>query len=219
MSPTRKERRVVRVLLVEDQGMFRKFLEKWVREQPGYVLAASLRSGEDALAQLDVVAPDVMLVDFNLPGIDGLEFVRAARQVRPHARALVLTSLVDPLALTRVRESGVEGYLEKDASPQELAEAVAAVTSGLRYYSARMGETLARESMKPQAIGKVLTRREQQILMHVLGGQTSREIGEKIGLSVRTVEYHRSNVMAKLGTNSLAEMMARARQGGLVSET
>lgn len=215
MKSSRHERHLTRVLLVEDQGMFRKFLEKWVREQPGYELAGSMRRGEDALAQLETLAPEVMIVDLNLPGIDGLEFVRAARQVRPQARALVLSSLVDPLSLTRVRESGVEGYVEKDAPPDQLQEALAAVAAGKRYYSPRMGDTLAQEGVKPEAIGKVLTRREQEVLTHVLAGRTSREIGELIGLSVRTVEYHRANVMAKLGASTVADLVARARQNGV----
>jgi len=206
----------IRTLIVEDQGMFRTFLEQWLAEQPRFILMGAVRSGEEALALLDSTQPDIVLLDLQLPGMDGLEFVRTARQLRPHLRCLVLSSLVDPLAFTRVRESGVEGYIEKDASPDQLATALAAVADGQRYYSPRFHETLAREGARAQALGKILSRREQDVLNHVLTGKTSREISELIGLSPRTIEFHRSNIMSKLGASNVTELIANARQRGLV---
>jgi len=205
----------IRTLIVEDQGMFRAFLTTWLNQQPRFCLVGAVESGEAALTLIASARPDVLLVDLQLPGMDGLECVRAARQVRPHLRALVLSSRVDPLALTRVRESGVEGYIEKDATPAELAEALEAVAAGKRHYSTRFRETLDREGAKSLALGKILSRREQQVLSHVLTGKTSREISELIGLSSRTVEFHRANIMAKLGVSNLAELAASARQHGL----
>lgn len=208
--------RSLRILIVEDQGLFRSFLENWIGDQPDYVLAGAVRSGEEALARIEAAAPDVMIVDLNLPGIDGLALVRAARQVRPQARTLMLTSMIDPLALTRVRESGVEGFLEKDSSPAELTAALAAVAAGRTYFSARFGQVLRQEMEKAGAVGKILSRREQQVLAEVLAGKTNREIADLIGLSVRTVEFHRANVMEKLGANGVSDLLARARQHGLV---
>lgn len=207
--------RKIRVLIIEDTRMFRVFLEKWLAGLPGYTLAGSVGSAEEALAVMAEVRPEVLLVDLQLPGADGLELVRAARQARPQVRALVLSSLVDALALTRVRESGVEGYVEKDAPPELLEEALDAVAAGRCFFSARFGETLAREGAKALAIGKILSRREQEMLTHVLAGRTSREIGETTGLSPRTVEFHRANLMAKLGATNVAELAASARQRGL----
>ena len=159
--------------------------------------------------------PDVMMVDFQLPGIDGLELVRSARQIRPELRALVLSSLIAPLALTRLRESGVEGYVEKDASPAELEEALTSVAQGRVWFSKKYQATLAQEGARAAAVGKILSRREQEVLGHVLSGKTSREIGELIGLSARTVEFHRANVMGKLGATNLAELVANARRRGV----
>lgn len=204
-----------RVLVVEDMGMFRTLLVDWLKGWRRYDVAGAVRSGEEALALLRSARPDVAVVDLQLPGMDGLEFVRAARQILPQMRALVLSSLMDPLALTRVRESGVEGYIEKDASPEQFAEALGAVADGRLFYSARFNETLAREGAKAQAVGKILSRREQEVLTHVLAGRTSRETGEVIGLSARTVEFHRANIMAKLGAGSLADLITNARRMGL----
>ncbi|HEY9247503.1 MAG TPA: response regulator transcription factor, partial [Rariglobus sp.] len=108
-----------------------------------------------------------------------------------------------------------EGYIEKDATPEQLAEALGAVADGRLFYSARFNETLAREGSKALAVGKILSRREQEVLGHVLAGRTSRETGELIGLSARTVEFHRANIMAKLGADNLAELVVHARRMGL----
>lgn len=201
----------VRVLILEDMAMLRRLLVKWLEGLPRYELTGAFASGEEALASILAMKPDVLIVDLQLPGIDGLEFVRAARQLRPHMRALVLSSLVDPLALTRVRESGVEGYVEKHAEPEVLEQALAAVADGRRFYSARFNETLAREGAKTESLGKVLSRREQDVLAHVLAGRTSKEIGALIGLTQRTVDFHRKNIMTKLGAANVAELAARSR--------
>jgi DNA-binding NarL/FixJ family response regulator len=212
MSTKNESVRRIRLMIVEDQGLVRTFFERWLAGLPRFVLAGSARSGEDALRQVEKERPDIALVDLQLPGIDGLEFVRAARQVRPQLRALIVSSLVDPLALTRVREAGVEGYMEKDASPETLAEALAAVADGGQYYSQKFRETLTREGA--EAVGKILSRREQQVLAFVLGKKTNREIAELMSLGVRTVEFHRANVMTKLGATNLNELTVRARLRG-----
>jgi DNA-binding NarL/FixJ family response regulator len=163
---------------------------------------------------LETAQPDVALVDFQLPWMDGLEFIRTARQVRPQLRCLVVTSLVDPLSLSRVRESGVEGYIEKDASPEMLTQALEAVADGREYFSPTFRDTLAREDAKAQGLAKILSRREQQVLGQVIAGNTSKEIGELMGVSARTVEFHRANLMAKLDAKSLTDLMATVRKRG-----
>jgi len=203
-----------RVMVVEDQGLVRAFFERWLAGLPRFVPVGAARTGEEALALLEQARPDVVMVDLQLPGMDGLEFVRAARQVRPQLRALVVSSLTDPLALTRVRESGVEGYVEKDATPELLAEALNAVADGRHYYSPQFQATLAREAAKAEGAGKILSKREQQVLEQVLARKSNRDIAEVMGLSVRTVEFHRANLMAKLGATNLDELVTAARLRG-----
>lgn len=215
MNPKDEYNTRIRVMIVEDMGMVRAFFERWLAGLPRFALAASARSGEEALAQVEATRPDLVLVDYQLPGMDGLEFVQAARQVRPQLRALVVSSLVDPLALTRVRESGVEGYVEKDALPETLAEALNAVADGRPYYSRLFRDTMAQEGANAEGVGKILSRREQQVLGLVLARKTNREIAGLMGLSERTVEFHRANMMAKLSATNLTELVARAKQRGV----
>jgi DNA-binding NarL/FixJ family response regulator len=205
----------IRVMIVEDQGMVRAFFERWLAGLPRFALVASAGSGEAALARVEEARPDVVLVDYQLPGMDGLEFVQAARQVRPQLRALVVSSLVDALALTRIREAGVEGYVEKDATPETLAEALDAVADGREFFSTKFRETMAREGANAEGVGKILSRREQQVLGLVLARKTNRDIAGLMGLSERTVEFHRANMMAKLSATNLTELVARAKQRGV----
>jgi len=196
--------------------MFRAFVERWLLSHPRFELVGSAASGEAALELLTAGQPELLIVDLQLPGMDGLDFARAARQTRPQARTLILSSLMDPLALTRVRESGVEGYLEKDTRPEQLEGALLTVAAGRRYFSARFLETLAREGSKAEALGKILSRREQEVLTQVIAGKTSREIADLYGIGQRTVEFHRANLMTKLGATNAADLVARARGRGMV---
>lgn len=213
-SPDKDTAPRIRTMIVEDLGMVRAFFERWLAGMPRFVLAGSARSGEEALALVEAARPDVVLVDYQLPGMDGLEFVQAARQLRPQLRALVVSSLVNPLALTRVRESGVEGYVEKDATPETLAEALKTIAEGRRYYSQKFRETMAREGANAEGVAKILSRREQQVLGLVLGRKSNREIAELMGLSERTVEFHRANLMGKLAATNLTDLLERAKQRG-----
>ncbi len=118
-----------------------------------------------------------------------------------------------------VRESGVEGYLEKDGSPEELILALETVARGGQYHSEKFRETLAREGAKAQSVGKILSKREQQVLGLVLESKSNREIAEVMGLSVRTVEFHRLNLMTKLEATNLNELIASVRLRGWVIPT
>lgn len=215
MEPHPPELYRYRVLIVEDMGMFRAFLQNWLAALPNFLVVGAAAAGEEGMRLMETARPDVLLVDLQLPGIDGLEFVRAARQSQPQVRALVLTTLTDVLTLTRVRESGVEGYVEKDAPLERLEAALAAVAAGRSYYSPRLTDTLAHENGRARALGKILSRREQEVLSYVLTGKTSRDISERIGLSVRTVEFHRANLMSKLGATNVTELLTNARLRGL----
>jgi len=219
MKPTEETSTRIRLLIIEDQGMVRAFFERLLAERSGFEISGSARSGEQALTLLESLKPDVALVDLQLPGMDGLEFVRLARQVRPQLRALIVSSRMDPLTLTRVRESGVEGYLEKDGSPEELILALETVARGGQYHSEKFRETLAREGAKAQSVGKILSKREQQVLGLVLESKSNREIAEAMGLSIRTVEFHRLNLMTKLEATNLNELIASVRLRGWAMPT
>lgn len=145
--------------------------------------------------------------------------LHAQEQAKPgeqHSCRTGLRNDRDPLTLTRVRESGVEGYLEKDNTPEKLEEAMMEVASGRPFFSARFMETLMRENAKPEGLGKILSRREQEVLTQIIAGKTSREVAGLYGIGLRTVEFHRANVMAELGASNTAELLAQARSRGMI---
>ncbi len=205
----------IRTLVVEDQGMFRSFLVDWLTGQDGFEVTGAFETAEAALEALPALKPDLMLVDLQLPGMDGLEFITAARALQPDVRALVLTSLEDTLALTRIRESGAQGYVEKNASPETLLAAIQRIAAGGTCYSATFHHTLGGEQANPQAVGKILSRREQQVLSHIVTGRMNKEIADSMQLSIRTVEFHRGNLMRKLDAGNVAELITKARREGL----
>lgn len=95
---------LIRIMIVEEQRMVRTFFERWLVDLPRFTLVASTGSAEEALMQIEAVRPDIMLMDYPLPGMDGPGFMRSARQIRPQLRVLIVSSLLDPLFLTRIRE-------------------------------------------------------------------------------------------------------------------
>ncbi|WP_438479386.1 response regulator [Oleiharenicola lentus] len=204
----------VRTLIVEDQTMFRAFLVEWFKSLPQFEVVGVATSAEEGLRIAGELKPDFLMVDMHLPGMDGLELVRAVRQIQPEINSLILTSLTNPLVVTRIHESGVEGYLEKDAEPEELGEAVKAVAAGHSYFSPRFRDAISREKSKPLAAGKVLSRREQEVLTHLLRRLSNREIADLLNVSARTVEFHRANVMTKLNAANLTELTESARKHG-----
>lgn len=203
----------VPVFIVEDQGMFRSFLESWINGQAEYTVVGAAGSGEEALLLLEISRPELLVVDLHLPNMDGLRFVRLAKQRLPGVRALIVSALRDVLTLTRVKEGGVEGYLEKDAEPSDLHAAFKVVCEGGRYFSDRFTRVLRED--KGREIGRFLSRREQQVVELVIAGKTNRDIADILGVSSRTVEFHRANAMAKLGVKNLGELSRTVRQWGM----
>jgi DNA-binding NarL/FixJ family response regulator len=203
----------VPVFIVEDQGMFRSFLEFWINGQSEYTVVGTAGSGEDALELLEISRPGLLVVDLHLPQMDGLQFVQLAKQRLPGVRALIVSALMDAFTLIRVKEGGVEGYIEKDAEPSDLSAAFKRVSEGGRYFSDRFTQVLRED--KGREIGRFLSRREQQVVEHVLAGKTNRDVALILGVSSRTVEFHRANAMAKLGAKNLGELSRTVRQWGL----
>lgn len=183
------------------------FLERWLVGIPCFVTAGIAHSGEEALEMLGREQPDVALVDLLLSGMDGLEFIRRAKKRRPELRAIVLSSLIDPLSVARVQEAKVDGYVEKNASPEILVEALQTVAAGGTFFSEQFCRICGSEDAKAKMLGRLLSRREQQVLAELLLGMSNKEIAEKLSISSRTVEFHRANLMAKLGAGNMAELI------------
>jgi DNA-binding NarL/FixJ family response regulator len=206
----------IHILIVDDHPVVRAGLASMLRAQPGLKVVGSACGGEEALLLLDRVTPDLMLIDLRMPGMNGIEVIRAvkARRLSPPVRMIVLTSYETDEDVYRAVEAGVHGYLLKDASEQEMVEAIRIVHAGKRYFpppiAARLAERMSRTSLTP---------REHQILQMLSKGLTNKDIGRILGISENTARNHVNSILEKLEVSDRTEAVTTAIQQGLIAVT
>lgn len=168
-----------------------------------------------ALDECRKIAPDIVILDLELPDRDGLDLLDELRKAAPGGRIIALSSHTDDVTVHRVIQSGIEGFVDKTGQPMDaLREAVATVTEGRRYLSPIVREVWKRLREEPAAFNKLLSDREQEILVLVGRGYTNSEIADQLGLRSITVQNHRCNIMAKLGLHSTSHLIRYATEKG-----
>jgi DNA-binding NarL/FixJ family response regulator len=206
------------VVLVEDHPTFRLGLRMRLDAEPDIDVVGEAGTAQDALVEVERTAPDVVIVDLNLPDVDGVELIRRLAIAAPRVATLVLTMLSDESVFAAVR-AGARGYLLKDAEPGRIVAAVRAVAAGESVFSPVVAQRLLGMLDAGPAPGRVafrdLTAREHDILELVATGMDNIAIGRRLGLRPKTVRNYVSNVLAKLHATDRAEAMLRARDAGL----
>jgi DNA-binding NarL/FixJ family response regulator len=208
--------KLLRVLIADDHRMLREALRLVL--EPECEIVGEAASGEDAVAIAMKTRPDVILLDLSMPGIGGLEAARQLAKRAPSAKILILSQYEDDEnVIDALGEARVAGYLTKAAAAAEVLQAVRAVHGGKRYLSAAVMPAVLNR-LKPS--GKLspvsLTVRERQVLKLVGEGATSKTIASRLGISPKTAQIHRANLMAKLGVHSTAGVVRYAIQHKLV---
>jgi DNA-binding NarL/FixJ family response regulator len=214
-------------LLAEDHRILREGLRAIFRGEPDFALVGEASDGREAIAQARELQPDLVILDLSMPRTDGLSALAEIKRVAPNARVLVLTvHRTEEYVFTAI-EAGADGYLLKDASASELMLAVRSVLAGDRYLCAAVasqfvtafldGKGKRRAAPKPRLPLETLSSREREVLKLVAEGYRSREIGDFLCISEKTVEKHRANLMRKLGVRSAAALTAFAMEKGLVT--
>lgn len=209
---------MLQVAIVDDHEIVRAGLREILADELGIAIAFEAASGEEALARLQEVPCDVLLLDLALPGQSGVDVLRILRQRHPELRVLVLTGYPEErYALAMIRH-GADGYLCKECSHDELLLAVRTLGQGRRYLSPHMAELLADEvaGNVPGAAHEQLSERELQVFLHLARGQSVSEIGKALHLSIKTVSTYRSRLLEKLGVASNAELATYALRNGLM---
>ena len=210
--------RTIRLLLVDDHPLVREGIRACLSRQKGLQVAGEAADGQEALAQFKRLAPDVVLMDISMPGMNGLEAARRMRQADPGARILLLTMHENTAYLRDAFRAGVRGYVVKDAAPRELLQAIQVVHAGGRYTSGESGQALLDEILTGKETAperSPLTRRERDVLAHIADGLGNKEIAQRLALSVRTIESHRRSLMEKLQIHSTAGLTKYAVSQGL----
>lgn len=206
----------IRILLVDDHAVLRSGLRLLLEREEGLEPVGEAGTAEDALLLLPRLAPDVVVIDIEMPGIGGLQGAEMIRQRAPGARILFLSMHDQARDVRRAFDAGADGYLLKSAADEDLVRAVRAVAGGERYVHPALGATLA----APSELGPLdeLTAREREVLRLLALGHTNQEIAERLIVSVRTVESHRAHVMNKLRVTTRAGLVRVALEAGLLAE-
>jgi DNA-binding NarL/FixJ family response regulator len=200
----------VSVLIVDDQEVVRVGLLTLLGRRDALDVIGAVGSAEEAIAIAAEARPDVVVMDVRMPGVTGVEACREIRSLLPDTRVLMLTSYTDEDAVLASILAGASGYLLKDTTGQDLADAILRVAGGASFLDpAVTGVVLSRVKADQGLLDGGLTARERQILEQIAEGKTNREIGGNLHLAEGTVRNQVSQILAKLGVGSRAEAAAR----------
>lgn len=201
----------ISVLIVEDHPVVRSGIRMLLTEEGDIEVLAEASNGREALACLEKLTPDLLLLDISMPEVNGLEVTQHVREKYPTMPILILTMHEDERYFFQLLRAGATGYIVKGAAPNDLVSAVRAVAAGQAYLYPSLARLLAKEP------DTVLSARELEVLQLTAQGLTAREVGKKLAISSNTVERHRANIMSKLGVSNRAELIRYAIRRGLLS--
>ncbi len=210
----------VRVLLADDHRLMRAGLRGLLVAEEGFDVVGEAGDGREAVALARDLVPDVVVMDVGMPDLNGIEATRRILSERPAIRVVALSMHADRRFVGEMMRAGAMAYLAKDCAYEELVTAIRAVTSGEVYLGRTVSTDVIRDWIQglPEGSGSPggrLTAREREILQRVAEGRTTKEIAFQLGVSVKTVETHRQQVMEKLGLHSVAELTKYAIREGL----
>jgi DNA-binding NarL/FixJ family response regulator len=220
-------------LLVDDHEVVRTGLKSYLESQDGFQVVGEASSGSEAIERATLDCPDVVVMDITMPGMDGLEATRRLKELCSQTHVLALTIHEDKQYLFEMMAAGASGYLTKQSAAEDLVAAIHAVASGSVYLQPALARWLLEDYRRllgqasvnnttpstAQIGGKditVLSKRERQVLELVAEGHNNKQIGERLGISPKTVARHRERIMTKLDLHSSTELVKFAIRSGLI---
>jgi len=195
----------ITILIADDHPLFRRGLRMVIEHDPELRVLAEVDDGVSALAQIEALEPDVVVLDINMPSADGLEVARAIQEKQFSTIPVFLTMHKDEAIFSAALDADVRGFVLKDGAASEVVTCIKAVMRGESFFSPALAQFLVERRGRESFLGN-LTEAERRVLRLLADGSTSREIARELFISVRTVEHHREHICAKLdlkGKNAL----------------
>jgi DNA-binding NarL/FixJ family response regulator len=206
------------VYIIEDQTILRELVCRLVRDMDGFELAGQAGDGLDGLEACKELKPDMAIVDIMVPSLNGLEIVRMLKKAIPKTKLIVFSGNSTRERVQAALKAGVDGIVQKDSSIDDLETAIRRVMQGSSYMSSDILDIMRDLMINPSAGSDLdkLTAREREILQLVAEGHTTKEVAARLGVSAKTADSHRTNVMAKLDLHDVASLTRFAIANGLV---
>jgi two-component system nitrate/nitrite response regulator NarL len=210
----------IRILVADDHPVVRKGLQSCLARVERLKLVGEAVDGDDAFQKAIQLAPDVVLMDISMPRRNGLAVTQALRKEAPKIKVLILSVHNNKEYIFRIIQAGAHGYVSKEASPEELLEAIESVHAGETFFSPEIAQAaltqLVTNGGKTEPFSQ-LTTREREVLVLIAEGQSNKEIANRLGIGVRTIETHRERIMRRLDIHSVAGLTKFAIANGLIS--
>jgi DNA-binding NarL/FixJ family response regulator len=217
-------RRKLRILIADDHGLVRRGARTVLQSHRGWKVVGEAANGREAVEKATKLRPDIVIVDISMPELDGLEVTRQIRKSLPDVKVLVLTMHESDQMIRRALDAGAHGYLLKSDLVDHLPKAVTAIAENKRFLTPKICEIVfegfINAGNKPdeeKPAGPRITPRELEIIRLLAQGKPNKELSTQLGITVRTVETHRSKIMLKLGLHSLAELIHYAMRNEIIS--
>ncbi len=212
----------IKLVLADDHAVVRSGLKMLLQAQPDMEIVGEAASGMEALAQARRLRPDVILMDIQMPGMNGIEATRQIKEANAETAVLALTMHEDDQYFFEMLQAGASGYVPKRAAPDELVRAIRTVTRGEVFLYPSLATRLVQSYLGGEsgndstALLGNLTAREQEVLALIAEGHTNPEIADKLVISVKTVDRHRENIMRKLNMHSRIDLVKYAIRHGVI---
>jgi DNA-binding NarL/FixJ family response regulator len=215
--------KTLRILIADDHDIVREGLRMLLQAQPHWVICDEAATGREAVEKARQHCPQVVVMDFSMPDLNGLEATRQIRLAQPRTEVLILTMHDSEQLAREILGAGARGFLLKTHARQQLVPAVSALARHEPFFDSRVSALLLDSFLKPDARaakrgvgGNRLTPREREIVQLIAEGRTSKEVAASLALSVKTVEAHRANIMHKLNVHSASQLVLYAVRNKIV---
>jgi DNA-binding NarL/FixJ family response regulator len=210
----------IKVLLVDDHQLIIDGLKSLMKNAGEIEIAGTANNGREALRVLEILTIDVVLMDIDMPVMNGIDALKEIKKGKPAIKVIILSMHDESGMIKNLLALGADGYLLKSTSQDELISAIKKVSDGNKYFSTEVTLSLLNGSQSnsqlPKQQAEILTTREEEILKLIAEGYSNKEIGTRLFISHRTVDTHRTNLMKKLNTSNIAGLISYAIKSGLI---